>query len=205
MLLQRTERLHECALKVGADAHNLAGRLHLCGQMTGCGNKFIKRKTRHLYHAVVKGRLKAGVRLSCNCVLDLIQVIAQSDLGGNLGDRIAGRFGRQSGRTADTRVYLDDAVLKAVRMQGKLYVTSAFHTQLGDDVQRRISEHLVLFISECLGRSHNDAVAGVHAHRVDIFHVTDGDAGAVSVPHDLILDLLPAGDAALHEHLSHTA
>ena len=43
------------------------------------------------------------------------------------------------------------------------------------------------------------------AHGVDILHVADGDHVARAVPDDLILDFLPAGDAALNEHLSHTA
>ena len=44
----------------------------------------------------------------------------------------------------------------------------------------------------------------MNAHRVDIFHIADRDAVARAVPHYLVLDLFPAGDAALHEHLSHT-
>ena len=43
----------------------------------------------------------------------------------------------------------------------------------------------------------------MHAHRVDIFHVADRDHVARAVAHDLVLDLLPARDAALHQHLSH--
>ena len=205
MLLQRTERLHERALEISADTHNLARCLHLGSQMTGCGDKFIERKTRHLHNAVVKGRLKAGIGLSCDCVLDLIQVVSQSNLGGNLGDRITGSLRRQRGRTADTRINLDNTVLKALRMQSELYVTSAFHSQLGNDIQGGVTEHLVLFIPEGLRRRHYDTVASMHAHRVNVFHITDGDTGAVSVPHYLVLNLFPAGDAALHEHLSHTA
>ncbi len=43
----------------------------------------------------------------------------------------------------------------------------------------------------------------MYAHRVDILHVTDGDTVARAVPHNLVLDLLPARDAALHQHLPH--
>ena len=38
-------------------------------------------------------------------------------------------------------------------------------------------------------------------HRVDVLHGADGDDVAGGVPHDLELDLLPAGDAPLDEHL----
>ncbi len=39
---------------------------------------------------------------------------------------------------------------------------------------------------------------------INVFHVADGDAVAGRVAHHLVLDLLPAGDAALDEHLSDT-
>ena len=41
------------------------------------------------------------------------------------------------------------------------------------------------------------------AHGVDVLHGADGDDVAGGVPHDLELDLLPAGDAPLDEHLAH--
>ena len=44
----------------------------------------------------------------------------------------------------------------------------------------------------------------MHAHGIDVFHVADRDAVSRAVAHHLILDLLPAGDAALHQHLAHT-
>ena len=39
------------------------------------------------------------------------------------------------------------------------------------------------------------------AHGVDVFHGADGDGVALGVPHGLKFDLLPAGDALLHQHL----
>ena len=44
----------------------------------------------------------------------------------------------------------------------------------------------------------------MHADRIDVFHVTYSDAVTCTVTHHLILDLFPAGDTALYEHLSHT-
>ena len=79
-----------------------------------------------------------------------------------------------------------------------------FSSLMADDIQSGCTEHLVLLVSQRLGRGNNDGVAGMNAHRVDIFHVADRDAVARAVPHYLVLDLFPAGDAALYEHLSHT-
>ena len=44
----------------------------------------------------------------------------------------------------------------------------------------------------------------MYADRINILHVADGDHISGGIPHHLVLDFLPAGDAALHQHLSHT-
>ena len=204
MLFQRTDSLHQGTLEVVADTHNLAGSFHLCGQGTFGTDKLIKGQTRDLDYTVVQHGFKAGVGLSGDGIGNLIQGVTQSNLGCNLGDGITGSLGSQCGRTAYTGVDLDNTVFKAVRMQGILYVTAAGDAQLADDVQRRGTQHLVLFIAQRLGRSHNDTVTGMHTHRVNIFHITNGNAVACTVTHNLVLDLFPAGDAALYQYLSHT-
>ena len=89
-------------------------------------------------------------------------------------------------------------------MQGILYVTATSNAQLTDDIQRGSTEHLVLFITQSLGRSHYNAVTGVHADRIQVFHVADGDHVAGAVAHYLVLNFLPACDAAFYQDLSHT-
>ena len=68
-------------------------------------------------------------------------------------------------------------------------------------LQRRRAEHLVLVVGERLRRRDDDAVAGVDAHRVEVLHVADGDAGVGAVAHHLVLDLFPAEQRALEQHL----
>ena len=43
----------------------------------------------------------------------------------------------------------------------------------------------------------------MNAHRIDILHIADRDHIPGAVPHYLILDFLPSGDAALHKDLSY--
>ena len=43
----------------------------------------------------------------------------------------------------------------------------------------------------------------MHADRIQILHVADRNHIARAVAHDLVLNLLPARNAALHKHLSH--
>ena len=43
------------------------------------------------------------------------------------------------------------------------------------------------------------------AHRIEVLHVADGDAVVATVANDLVLDLLPAAQAFLHQHLASAA
>ena len=205
MLFQGTDGFHQGPFKIVADAHHLAGGLHLGGQVPLGADKFIKGKAGHLYHAVVQHGLKAGVGFSRNGVFNFIQGIAQGDLGRHLGDGITGSLGRQGGRTAHPGIYLNHAVLKAFGMKGKLHVAAACDFQFADNIQRGGTQHLVLLIPQGLGGSHHDTVSGVHTHRINIFHVADGNHIAGAVPHHLILDLFPSGNTALYQHFSHPA
>jgi len=45
----------------------------------------------------------------------------------------------------------------------------------------------------------------VHAHGVDIFHVTDNDTGIVCIPHDLVLNFCPAEYAFFNKDLVNAA
>ena len=204
MLLQRADRLHERSFKIIADAHDLSGRLHLSRQRPLGADELVKRQTRKLYDYIVQHRLKACVSFLRNCILNLIQCIAKGDLCRHLGDRVSCRLGRQSGRTADTRIHLDDTVFKGIRIQRVLHVTSAGNIQLADDIQCGSTEHLVFLVAQRLGRSHNDGISRVHAYRVDVFHITNCDAVARAVTHHLVLDLFPSRDTALYKNLSHT-
>ena len=166
VLLERTYRLHERALKVRADCHDLTGRLHLRAERVLCRDELIERKTRHLDHAVVEHGLEGSVGLLGHRVLDLIQGVAERNLRRDLCDRIAGRLRSERRGTADTRIHLNDAVLKAVRIQRVLHVAAAGNAELGDDVERGAAEHLVLLVAEGLrGRNHN-RIARVHADRI---------------------------------------
>ena len=44
----------------------------------------------------------------------------------------------------------------------------------------------------------------MYTDRIDIFHVTHGDTVAVRITHYLILDLFPACDTTLNQHLAYT-
>ena len=44
----------------------------------------------------------------------------------------------------------------------------------------------------------------MNAYRVNIFHIADRDHIACTVPHNLVFNLFPSGNAPLHQNLTHT-
>ena len=194
-------RLHHRLLKAGANGHDLTGSLHLGAQGSLGIYKLIERPLGELYNHIVDCRLKACIGLAGNLVQDLVQGVADGDPGGNLCNGIAGGLGCQSGGTGYTGVYLDDRILKAGGMQGKLTVTAALYLQLLNDVDGSGTEHLVLPVGQRHSRSNYDAVTGVYANRIKVLHGADSDHIALSVPDHLKLNFLPAADALFDQHL----
>src|SRR5262249_11848674 len=76
---------------------------------------------------------------------------------------------------------------------------------LTDDRQGGVAHPLVLLVRQRLGWGHRDAVAGVHAHRVEVLDRADDDHVVGLVAHHLQLELLPADDRLLDEHLADRA
>ena len=96
---QPAQRLLKRLLEGPADRHDLADRLHLGGQdRVGLG-EFLKRPAGNLGHHVVDRRLEAGGCLAGDVVSNLVEPVADGELGGDLGDREPGRLAGQG--TAD--------------------------------------------------------------------------------------------------------
>ena len=200
-LLKRAQRLHESRLEGPLDGHHLARAGHLRAQVACAAGELVERPAGDLYDAVVEGRLEGGEGAAGDRVADLVQPLPDRDLGRGPGDRVAGGFGGQRRRPRDPRVDLDHVVGAAPGVQRELHVAAALDAQRADDAQRRGAQHLVVAVGERLGGCDHDRVARVHPHGVEVLHVADGDAGVGGVPHHLVLDLLPAPQRALDQHL----
>ena len=105
---RRPQRLLQRLGEVAADRHRLADRLHVRGQRRVGGRELLEREPRHLDHDVVEGRLERRRGLAGDVVGDLVEGVADRDLGGDLGDREAGRLRRQRAGAGHPRVHLDD-------------------------------------------------------------------------------------------------
>ena len=197
---QRADSLQEAFLKGSPYAHHLAGGLHLGAQVVVGIGKFVKGEPGHFGDHIVQGWLEGCGGIGQR---NFLQVHAHADFCRHPGDGIAAGLGSQGGGTGDPGVHLNEVVLEGFGVQGKLDIAASGDFQGTDDFQCAVAEHLVFLVGEGLGGTHHDGVAGVDTHRVQIFHITDGDGGVVMVPHHLVLNFLEAPDAFLHQHLMH--
>ena len=74
-----------------------------------------------------------------------------------------------------------------------------------EDLARHVAQPLNLFVGQGLSRRDGDAVAGVHAHRVQILNRADDDEIAFGIPHQLQLIFFPAEQALIDQHLAQGA
>ncbi len=124
-LFERAQALLQRFRERAADRHRLADRLHLRTEHPGGAGELLEGPTRHLGHDVVDGRLEAGRRLPGDVVRDLVERVADCELGGDLRDRKPGRLRRQRRRTAHARVHLDDDHVAVGRVERELHVRPA--------------------------------------------------------------------------------
>ncbi len=83
---------HDGFLKGGADGHNFAGGFHLCAKSPLGVDEFVKRPFREFDDHIVQSRLEAGAGLAGDGVFNFTERIADGNLCGDLGNRVAGGF-----------------------------------------------------------------------------------------------------------------
>lgn len=198
--LQAADGLLIGFLEGAADAHDLAYRLHLGGQLVLGAFELFKRPFCKLDdHIVPVGNVFGQV-----AVLpagDLVQRKPRRQHRRYQCDGEARRLGRQRRRTGGPGVYFDDHDPVGHRVMGKLHVGAAddaygFHNPHG----LLLKPHLQLFGNGQHGGG-AEAVAGVYPQRVDVFDEADGDHLSLAVPDNLQLQLFPTQDGLLHQHL----
>jgi len=195
---ERTHRLQQALLHRAADRHHLARGFHLRTELVRRVAELVEREAGDFSHNVVERRLEAGGRIGQH---DLVEGEAHGHLGRNARDRITAGL-RCEGRGArHAGIHLDQVVFERQGVECELHVAAAFDLQLADDLQGAVAQHLELLIGERLARRHDDRVARMDAHGVDVLHAADADGRVVVVAHHLELDLLVSLDALLDEHL----
>ena len=199
---ERAPGLHQRFLEGAADGHHFADRFHLRPERVVGAGKFLELPLGNFDDDVVDGRLEAGRRLARDVVGNLVERVADGELGGDLGDGEAGGLGRQRRRARDARVHLDDGHAAVLRIDGKLHIGAAgLDADLAHAGDGRVAHLLVLAIGERLRRRHGDGVAGVHAHGIEVLNRADDDDVVGEVAHHLELEFLPAEHAFFDEAL----
>ena len=204
--LAAAQPLAEALGERAADRHRLADRLHLRGERVLGARELLEREARQLRHDVVERRLEAGRRRLREVVWDLVERVANRELGRDLGDRIARRLRRERRRAAHARVHLDHDNLARVAIEGELHIRAAgLHADRADHHRRRIAQRLELAVGQGHGGRDADGVARVHAHRVEVLDGTDDHDVVVLVADHLQLELAPALDRLLDQYLADRA
>ncbi len=199
--LERPHPLHERFLEGAADRHRLAHRFHLRGERPIGLRKLLEVPARNLDHDVVDRRLEGGWRDARDVVGDLVEVIAERQLRGDLRDWKPGGLRRERRRARDARVHFDHDHPPVGRIDGELDVRPAgFDADLADDPPRRVAHALVFLVAQRQDRRHGDAVARVDAHRIDVLDRADHDEIVGDVAHHLELELFPADHRFLDQH-----
>ena len=195
---QRTDGLQEAFLQGSADAHDLAGGLHLGAQGVFRGGKLVEGEPGELGDYVVQAGLESGGGVGD---LDILQSHAHGDLGGDPGNGVAGGLGGQGGGAGNSGVDLDEVIFGRVGVQSELHVAAAFDFQLPNDLDGGVIEHSQIMVRKGHDGGHYERVSGVDTYGIDVLHAADGDGVVVGVPHDLKLDFLVALDGLLNQHL----
>ena len=203
---QRPEALQERFLEGAPDRHRLAHRLHLRRERAVGLRELLEVPARNLDDDVVDRRFEGRRREARDVVRDLVEVIAERELGGNLRNREPGGLRRQRRAARDARVHLDDDHAAVGRVDGELDVRAArLDADAADDATAGIAHPLVFLVAQRERRGHGDAVAGVHAHRVDVLDRADDDEVVGDIAHHLEFEFLPADHRFLDEHFVHRA
>ena len=200
--LERSHALEERLLERAPDGHRLAHRLHLGRERAVRLGELLEVPARNLDDDVIDRRLERGGREPRDVVGDLVEVVAERELGGDLRDREPRRFRRQRRRARHARVHLDDDHPAVGGVHGELDVAAAgLDADTADDPPSGVAHPLIFLVAQRQRRRDRDAVARVHAHRVDVLDRADDDEVVGDVAHHLQLVFLPPDDRLLDQHL----
>ena len=201
--LERAQRLLQGLLEGAPDRHHLADRLHRGGEHRLGAGEFLEGEPRHLGDDVVDRRLEGGRRHPGDVVLQLVQAVADRQLGRDLRDRESGGLGGQGRGARDAGIHLDDHHPPGLGMDRELDIGAAgVDADLAQACDRGVAQPLVFLVGQGQGRRDRDRIAGVDAHRVEVLDGADDDAVVGVVANHLHLVLLPAEQRLLDQHLA---
>ena len=178
-------------LEVASNSHHFSDTLHAGADFAGDTFELGKVPARNLADYIVKGRFKEGRGCLGNGVFQLEKSVSKTQFGGNKGQRIAGSFGCQCGRTAQSGIYLNYSIVLSVRAERILHIAFSNDSYVTHYIDGRLAEEMEFFVGKCLGRSDDDAFSGMDSERVEILHIADCYAIVIFVPDYFIFYFFP--------------
>ena len=198
---QPPQRLLHRFLEIASDRHDFADALHRGRKVIGRALELLEGETRDLGDDVIDGRLETRRCRAGDLVGELVERVADRELGRDAGDGKAGRLGGQCRRPRDARVHLDHDQASILWIDRELHVrTARLHPDLAQASNARIAHDLVFLVGQCQRRGDGDRVASVHPHRIDVLDRADDDRVVLAVAHHLHLEFFPPEQRFLDQH-----
>ncbi len=201
--LERTQRLLQRLAEIAPHRHALADRFHRRSQRRFRTGEFLERKARHFHHDIIDGRLERGRSRLRHVVQNFIERIAHRQLRRDLRNREARCLGCQRRTPAHARVHLDHHHAAILGVHRELHVgTARIHADFAQHGDARIAHDLVFFIRQRQRWGDGNAIAGMHAHRVDILDGAHDNAVICLIAHHLHFVFFPAEHALVDHHFA---
>ena len=183
-----------------ADSHDFAHSLHLGAEAVIDAAELFECPASELEHHVVTAR---GVLFEASVapVRNLVEGEACGELCRNEGDREAGSLGCKGGGARGTRVDFDDHHAAGLRVVSELHVGTANHADGFHNLEGLFLQFFFELLVDGEERGCAEGVAGMHAHRVDVFDEADGDHLVLGIAHDFDFEFFPTEDGFFDEAL----
>ena len=122
---KRLTSLLKGLLEASSNSHYLTNRLHLQSQLAVASREFIKIPSRDFYNDIIQCRLKECRCWFCDLILQLIQMIPNGQLRGDLSNRITCCLRCQCRWSWNARIdFNSNNVLLIIRTNRKLHIAS---------------------------------------------------------------------------------
>ena len=144
---QGAQAFLQAFLERAADGHGFAHAFHHRGERGVGLREFFEGEPGDFGDDVINAGLKAGGGFARDVVSELVQEIADGELGGDFGDGKAGGLGGEGGAAAHARVHFNDHHAAGVRADAKLDVGAAgFHADRPDHGEALVAHELVFLV-----------------------------------------------------------
>ena len=199
-LANHAETLLDHLLERAAYRHDLAHRFHRRADESAYAREFRQVPARNLTDHIVEARGHV-CRIRSSHLADLVERVAQRNLGGHEGQRVARCLAGKCRRAAQSGIDFNDAIVVGRGVEGKLNVALAYDAQVAHAADGDFLKLLHLLGSQRTSGSHHDRLTRMDAQRVEVLHRSHREAMVVGVADALKLNLLPSLQRLLNKNL----